>query len=303
MNDYLGLSQLLKNGSMAPNDVVLNGTLRPEYAHGFVDAIKDNSAFLKKITIEKMKKLTKKMDAWDVARGILVRVPSGQAPTEAQRRKLDLLGCELNNKPVQLFARVLQDTLEDNADNPNFENETFNAFSKAFGNDLTLLGFTGIKDDYSGDKFEHLNKGWFTLASESPEVNKVEYTATTKISDRLRAVVDNINDDVFNDSVILINPKDYRAYQNELSEKAAASILIHGDAKEILGVSLEIHPLVKPGTYLATPIKNLVMGIGLNIRRNRWYENEERCLRYVFDLYCDYEIAVKKWTTLSTKKA
>lgn len=298
--NYLDLSQILK-GSISATDTTLSGELHAQVAHAFVDAIKDNSKFLQKITTEKMKKITKELDAWDVARGVLVRVPSGDKPTDEQRKKLDVIGCTLESKPVQLFARVLQDALEENADNPKFEQETFSAFTKAFGNDLALLGFIGEKDDYADKKFENLNKGWFQVIKDSTDAKKITYAANAKQVTRLTALVDNIHDDVFGEAVILINPKDYRAYQKELSENAAASILVKGDAKEILGVPLEVNPLVKEGEYLATPLKNLVLGLGINIRRNRWYDGEERALKYVFDLYCDYEVVIKKWTTLSTK--
>jgi hypothetical protein len=54
---------------------------------------------------------------------------------------------------------------------------------------------------------------------------------------------------------------------------------------------------------MATPLKNLVLGTVIDIRRNRWYDNEERALKYVFEVYCDYEIVVKKWVSLLTPAA
>ena len=107
-----GLSEILK-ASMGATDTVLSGSLTPEQAHNFVQVVKDNSSFLNKINVVKMGRLTKEVDAWDVAKGILVRVPSGEKPTEDQRKKLGLVGCKLDAKSVQLFARILQDALEE----------------------------------------------------------------------------------------------------------------------------------------------------------------------------------------------
>jgi hypothetical protein len=54
---------------------------------------------------------------------------------------------------------------------------------------------------------------------------------------------------------------------------------------------------------MATPLKNLVLGIGLSISRERYYDSEERALKYIFDVHNDYEIVVKKWVTLLTPTA
>ena len=292
------LSEILK-GSINAQSVTLSGSLTPAQAHNFVDAIKNNNGFLSKIHTEKMGRLTKELDAWDVAKGILVRVASGEKPTEAQRAALGKVGAKLDAKGVQLFARILQDALEDNADNPNFETETLNAFTKAFGNDLALLGFIGESDTYDGT-FKKLHKGWIAVAKDASDTTKLTYASSDKVSDRLSALVDSINSDILGESVVLINPADAQAYNKELSALNSPLHLIQGGADKILGVPLEITPLMPKGVYMATPLKNLVLGMGLDVRRNRWYDAEERALKYVFDLYTDYEIVIKRWVSLAT---
>ncbi|MCI6989408.1 MAG: P2 family phage major capsid protein [Campylobacter sp.] len=294
-----GLSEILK-ASMGATDTTLSGTLTPEQAHNFIDVVKDNSSFLQKINLVKMGRLTKEIDAWDVAKGILVRVPSGDKPTEEQRKKLGLVGTKLDAKSVQLFARILQDALEENKHNPKFEEETFNTFSKAFGNDLALLGFVGNSDTYA-NTFETLHKGWLQIAKDSSETTKVTYAESETISDRLKALVKAVPEDAKSDTVILINPADVSDYNEELSKLNAPSYLIEAGANKILGVPLEETSLIPKGSYMATPLKNLLLGVVLDIRRNRWYDAEERALKYVFDVFCDYEIAIKKWVCLMQK--
>ena len=284
-------------GSMTALNSTLSGSLTPEQAHNFINVIKESNGFLQKITTEKMGRLTKELDAWDVARGILVRVPSGEKPSEAQRAQLSLVGCKLDAKPVQLFARILQDALEDNKSNPSFEKDTFESFTKAFGNELAYLGFVGTSDTYN-NTFATLNKGWLQIAKDSSATTKITYAAPDKVSDRLAALVASIPADVFSEAVILISPADLQKYNKELSANAAANILINGDAKKILGVPLEVQPLMPAGTYMATPLKNLVLGTVIDIRMNRWYDAEERALKYVFEVYAGYEIVVKKWVSL-----
>ncbi|HDX6255472.1 TPA: hypothetical protein RPW15_000712, partial [Campylobacter fetus subsp. venerealis] len=37
-----------------------------------------------------------------------------------------------------------------------------------------------------------------------------------------------------------------------------------------------------------------------DIRRQRWYDNEESSLKYKFEVFCDYQIGVPEWVVLST---
>ncbi|WP_141091302.1 P2 family phage major capsid protein [Campylobacter concisus] len=263
-----GLNDILK-GSMNATNVTLSGSLTPEQSHNFIDVIKQNNGFLQKIHTEKMGRLTKELDAWDVAKGILVRVASGEKSNDSQRSALSKVGAKLDAKSVQLFARILQDALEDNKSNPNFEKETFDAFAKAFGNDLALLGFTGESDTYDGT-FKTLHKGWLQVVKDSSDAVKLTYTATEKVSNRLSALNLPLH-------------------------------LVQGGANQILGIPFEITPLMPKGVYLATTLKNLVLGVVLDIRSNHWYDAEERALKYVFDVFTDYEVVVKKWASLMSK--
>ena len=198
------------------------------------------------------------------------------------------------------MASITQDTLEDNADNPKFETETFAEFDKAFSNDLQNLGMIGEKDDYAGDAFKNLNKGWFTLAKENSDVVKLEHKKVSKMIDKLSAVVKASNEDVLTQSVILISQSDYLAYQQEIGGRSGGlSILLNSGANHILGVPLEVASFVPKGKFLMTPLKNLIMSVGLDIRRTRWYDVEESCLKYKFEVYNDYQLAVGKWAVLS----
>lgn len=226
----------------------------------------------------------------------LVLATNPQAPKE----KLSVSSVKLDNKVVQLWAGITQDTLEDNADNPKFEAETFNGFDEAFSNDLQNLGMIGEKDDYAGDAFKNLNKGWFTLAKENSDVVKLEHKKASKMIDKLSAVVKASNEDVLTQSVILISQSDYLAYQQEIGGRSGGlSILLNSGANHILGVPLEVASFVPKGKFLMTPLKNLIMSVGLDIRRTRWYDVEESCLKYKFEVYNDYQLAVGKWAVLS----
>lgn len=296
-----GLLDIAKaTGTISATDMQAGGTLKPEVARKVINTIVEKNEFLQKITIDKTKKLQKDLSVWSLASGILVRVDQGKSPTETQRQKIGVASVKLDNKPVQLFARITQDTLEDNADNPNFEKETFDSFAKAFSNDLQNLGMIGEKDDYSSKSFKNLNKGWFTLAKEKSATVKLQHKAASKISDVLAAMVKAANADVLKESVIVISQADYLTYQQEIGGKnGGLSILLNAGAKHVLGVPLEVASYVPKGNFLLTPLKNLIMSMGLEVRRVRWYDNDESSLKYKFELYNDYEIGVEEWVVLS----
>ena len=99
-----GLNDILK-GSMNATNVTLSGSLTPEQSHNFIDVIKQNNGFLQKIHTEKMGRLTKELDAWDVAKGILVRVASGEKPNDSQRSALSKVGAKLDAKSQILILK------------------------------------------------------------------------------------------------------------------------------------------------------------------------------------------------------
>ena len=298
MLEGLGLKDIAK-GSMNATSATLSGSLTPEQANSLINVIKDNSAFLQKIHVEKMSRLTKEIDGWDTMRGVLVRVASGEKPSDTQRTQLKKAGVKLEAKSVQLFSRILQDALADNQNNPNIESQTINSIGKKFGNDLALLGFSGTSDTYA-NSFETLHKGWIQTAKDSSDVTKVTYVANDSVSKRLTALAQSINPDALADSVILISTADMQEYNKELSALNAPSYLINGNADRVLGVKLEVSPLMPKGVYMATPLENLVLGVCLDINRNRWYDPEERALKYIFDASVDYEIIIKKWVSIAT---
>ncbi|AQW80784.1 P2 family phage major capsid protein [Campylobacter pinnipediorum] len=298
MRDILNV--IKTKGVISPTDMTANNTLSVDKSRKVINTIVDSSDFLKKINVYQTKKLQTSIDTWNLAKGILVRVAPGNSPTDEQRQKLGVGSVTLDNKPVQLFAKITQDTLEDNADNPKFESETFESFARAFATDLQNLGMIGEKDDYSSNEFKNLNKGWFTLAKEVSGVKKIEHKKASKMVDKLAALVKAHNEEVLKDSVILISQADYLAFQTEVGSKnGGLGVLLNANAKSILDVPLEVAAFVPKGKFLMTPLKNLVMSLGLAVRRVRWYDNEESSLKYKFEVYNDYQIAVPEWVTLS----
>ena len=283
-----------------PVDVTLSGMLTAQQARTFIKAIIDRQSILKDVTVDITSKLTKERSTYDIAKGVLNRHVSGTAVPAAAMKKLGKIGCTLDmTKGISLNARILQDTLNDNKDNSDFEKEQFEGFALAFMNDLDYLGISGTADNAAADApFSELAKGWVTIAEASTAATNVE-TDEVSITGRLKVVVQNLHEDVKGGkAVIYLSASDYDEYQLEVAESYPTSgALVNGGINTFMGYKLKPNANMKNAEYMATIPANMVFGISNQIERNRWYDNETSCLRYKFVVYPDYEFDIHKYVT------
>jgi hypothetical protein len=218
-------------------------------------------------------------------------------------KKLGKIGCSLDmTKGVSLNARILDDTLKDNKDNPTFEQEQFDGFAIAFMNDLDFLGIAGTADNAAADaSFVELAKGWIQVAKESTTANKPTSSALS-VSARMAHLVKNLHEDVKGGkAVVYISATDYDSYQLEVAASYPNSgALVNGGIDSFMGYKLRPNVNIQSGEFLATIPQNMVFGISNQIDRNRWYDNETSSLRYKFVVHPDYEFDIHKYVTYMT---
>jgi len=307
-NDYLSLSGILKSTTL-PTDVQLGGVLTPALSSTFIKAIRDNSSFLKKITWDFTNKLTKKRSTPDAIEGVLVRHVAGEAADENQYAKLGVVGAELNMvNTIELNAKIAQETLDDNKDNPMFEKEQSDSFSMTFSNDILYLGMVGIADNTDKTApFNELAKGWLTIASESTATIKATYPLGIvdegeKVATALKVVYDNIDPDVKDNATIILSNQDYYSYVYYIQAlHQNTALLKDGELLMFLGVPLEPLKRMPIGTYLATDLRNIILGAVKKVARRRWYNDEESALKYKFGINLDYEFDIHKYVTIVTE--
>lgn len=300
-DDILTLGTILKSGLKA-TDATLSGSLTPKQGKIFVSTIVSSHALLGKVTTDITGKLTKERTGWDAAKGVLSRHKSGTKTLDANTRKLGKIGCKLDmTRGVELYAKILDEALEDNQDNPNFEQEQFAIFTTVFSNDLQYLGIIGESDnDEHTAEFKDLAKGWFTIASESENTNKPT-SSSSSILYRLKHLVKNAHPDVKSTAAILMSSNDYMDYQFEIAEEYQdVATLLNADKKSFMDMPIETSPDVPDNEYLLTPLKNMVFGISSRVKRNRWYDNDEDALKYKFVVFPDYEFDIHKYVTYMT---
>jgi hypothetical protein len=294
-------SDLVKfaKGAITPTDLAVSGEISATRANKFIDLIQKNNQFLSKITVIPMESLKTTYDVWDMERGILVRVDEGQEPTEAQKKKIQNKGRKLEAKAVQLFTDVLRATILNNLHRPNLTAWLDGKFSIKFGNELVYLGFVGVADDYANEEFKELNKGWIQVAKDEDATNKDTYAADSTMVDRLKALVDNADDELPDNAKILIHRKDFINYCIEVGiETNSSALLIQAAAEGFGGYAFEITNNMPSGTYMLSPLENLVLGVVGKIYRAREFNSRKRAIEYTFDFYPDYDVAVPRFVSL-----
>ena len=290
--------------AISPSDLAVSGTISPTRAIKFIDLITKNSKLMDKVTVIPMSSLKTDYDVWDMEKGVLVRVAEGSEPTAAKKKKIENAGRTLDAKAMQLFADVLRSTILNNQHRPNLTAWLDSKFATKFANELVYLGFVGVKDDYSNSAFENLNKGWIQVAKDESDTKKGTYATDDTMVARLEKLVNNADDDLGDDAKILIHRKDFQKYCIEVGKSTnSAQLLIEAAAQGFAGYGFEVTNNMPSGTYMLTPLKNLVFGMVSEIYRAREFNSRKRAIEYTFDIQADYDIAVPKFVSLLTPES
>ena len=300
--NYQTLHQLVQiaKGYIQPQDLRIGGDLRPEAATRIINMIVADH-FLSQITIERMRKLKKEIFVRDIQPEQLKRIPQGQEPTENEMPSLEEYGWLLDALSVQLFPTIPLDTLRDNADNPNMVTNISSGFNTIFQNDLTNLGINGTAEATTPNPaFKELNKGWLQIATEETHSKKVTLSGSTWIAKL--AAVRKVSDYRYRpNSVFIMNPDDADEYDIEIGKHiTGAAIITNQTGHQFLRQRIESCQFMPAGKLLYTPLKNLIMGISVLMRRDSAWHARKRVLEITYDMAIDYGIAIKHACVIGT---
>lgn len=293
-----------KSGEFSPEVINVGGVLTPEQSNSFIDLAVSGSPILSRVTVDRSRKLTKDVDVYSLLRRVLQRVPQGSGAAEFT--SFQNVGKRLDMKSAQLFARILFDFLRDNQDRPNLEQLVNARLSKGYGDDVALLAFTGIADDYdpadpAKKVFERLNEGWPQLAKAASGSHKVPVAdhqsgtpAVTNWSGLLGAMVAALpNVYKGSDTVFIMSRSDAELYQQQIGGIVGGlSYLLKREDLSFLGYEVVALNEMPSGTVLLTPLANLVWGVNTEVERYREVSGEKRCITYTFDSSFDFQIAL-----------
>lgn len=288
----MGALQEFIKGSITAEALTVGGSLKPQAANKFIDMVIDQSGFLKQVTIERMSKLKKDISVLDIANRILVRVAEGTEPADNQKAGLTQKGKTLSALYCQLFDTVLFSALEDNKDNPGYEDQLAAMFSRKFANEVTDLALNGT--DETGAGFLTLNKGYVQLAKDSATSVKVDVgTMSTNYVNSLKAIISAQQDRFKPGSALVLAPSDYEGLLMELGAKPSGIVyLIQGGVPAFMGYPITTNPYMPANHCLFTPLTNYVYGICTDIQRYREVRGTKRCIDYTFNIAMDYAFGI-----------
>lgn len=299
MDDVVALAKGLIN----PADLAVGGELAPKAATRLIQMV-FGTDFLSKVTTEMMTSLKQEVSALDMARRQMVRVAQGTDPDQGEFASAGNFGCILTALPVQLFPSVTLDTLRNQKDNPEILTMLEAAYTLAISRDLVDLGFNGVADDNTGAnrevKFIRLNTGWLEIARTHAGTKKRNIDpATDGWKAALTELVSAADPRALRDSVLIMNPADADDYFREIAAPVTGAALIADSAiRRFEGRPIEGVEDMPRGKVLFTPLKNLVHGIHVDIKRDKAYHQRKRALEFTFDMAVDYEIAVKSYCVI-----
>ncbi len=293
------MEEFRKAGEFTPEMVNIGGTLRSEETERFIDLVVKGNPILSRVTVDRARKLTKDVNVWELLRGVLQRVPQGEKPDKFTRFKN--VGKKLEMKDAQLFSHIPMDYLRDNQHRPGLESMVGSRLAETYGNDVTLLAFTGTADDFAGKAFEKLNKGWPQLlkdASGSHKVDVSDHTGGTPAAVNweglFSAMVEQLPDVYKGDkTVFLMSRSDAELYQRQIGQMVGGlGHLLSKQNLTYLGYEIVSLNEMPRGHVIFTPLPNLVYGVNTSMERYREYSGEERCIKYTFDSSFDFQVAV-----------
>lgn len=164
----LGEQDELRKSAVTAAGIGIGGALTPAASRQYFTTMVDQSSFLGRVASTQVDALEQDVDLFDVSARSLQRVAEGTEPTTITGATN--LGKRWAMKDVQLFPTINFSTIVQRQKQGNIEAYLAALFTKAFRNDLLLLGLEG-DEALTGDDFKKLNDGWPTLAKVAAGAN------------------------------------------------------------------------------------------------------------------------------------
>jgi len=251
----------------APSAFRVGNTLSAEQYLEFMNRIGDQSNFLKTIKRIDTNRTTIDLNALSIESRKTKRPTAGAAWNTSTNATIDNVGSKLTLLRNQLVYILEYDVLQDNADNPNFENAVNDLVAKQAANDLADLAINGTDDDYTASAFLELNKGFLTLFAADSNVRDVTYASYATKDDLFAAMFDALaeRDKSRTDLKFFVNWTDHEAYRN-LKQSAITTGDANKERTALVYNGIPIVPVdfMPDSKAFLAPDQNLVYAMGKN---------------------------------------
>ncbi len=277
------------------------GQLTPEQAKKFISTVVDQSDMLKRISVQPMTANTFHIDVVEIASRQMRKATEGTDPgftasVTIPRRSLSVVEVIL---PYDVSINFLEENIEREA----AERTLNEKFAIAFGNDLLDLAING--DEASTDAFLQINDGWLKIAAGDAKVNSVTNTGTsdwlgTQFPAMLKALPAKYRRNPA-ELVFLVSPDVEEDYRKQLSNRATGlgdAYVTEARRAQYHGIDVYPAPFMPDNKQLLTSWKNLFVGIGRQMRVDRFLNARKRVIEYTITAKVDFNYAVSDLVVL-----
>jgi hypothetical protein len=292
----------------------VNQTLHPDVALKLIDLVVEQSDFLKKIRLEKCRKLKTPLPIINMSGKSLTRVAEGTEATEdnATFAKSSNEGKTLDLANVDLFYDLLFSVIDNNHDEKTLIPMIEKQIAKVFANDLLDLGTNGVSDTYNRTYNATTNpvpmytlaKGWSKLLKESTRTNKVNSTGDANLLVTMEKTLNaHPNDYKTPQCKYIMSPSNLEKYNVLMgANDSSAGIYLQGNAKTYLGYGIEVNPYMTDDELWFGDPEDLVMAIGTDdTQKSMESKPRKKCIEYTYTLPVDYAIARDRALTIAHK--
>ena len=301
------LIEVIKSGAMSPSDLEISGELTPDQTHFMFEAITGGDGFLSTINSLKMKKLKGGKDLFDLPGDILVRVPEGAEPSDAQKNKIVNLGEYFNLLPTQAFFEITKSTLRNNSDDPNFLQKMEARMITKIAGQIEKLACVGTNDLYSTSGIENLKKGLIQRAKEEVATGNYIKKGTDFTTDNIFTLVEDgltaADSNYLDECVILMSPQMALAHSKKMGyADNTAKLLMDKKNATHLGYQIKIVKHFPDNVIMVTPLNNLLFAMHTEVSWVREFSLTKRVLSYIYDIWVDFGIGIPEATVLLTNE-
>lgn len=299
-DDAKKLIGMVRKAANAAADFTIAGAIVPEQVASMWQGIIDRSQFLSKIATYKARKTSGDLKGLYPEARKLVQV--ADATLLAGNNAFAAKGHKYITLPALLALDLPYNTIDDNADDPNFKNAIDNLINLQFSNDLADLAQVGTHDDFAGSAFVKINKGFPQLFKDSVTAAVANYTAhvhdngadadiletmdylISGMPSRYKAGAEKGKLEFF------LSGGDYEKFEAKIvGSDNTAALLIAGNILKYRGYTVNSTEYLTDGVQYFTDPKNLMFVNCLEGVRYSAEANQRRsCVEITINLNCDF---------------
>lgn len=286
--------ELLAYLAKSATSTSVGGQLNQEQYKKFIDTVKDQSEFLKKIqTITGINASSYQLNSLSFASRIISKATEGAFSGTAVNPTISPR--TLNPVEVILPIDITFQFLEENIEGNNAESVILNAAGKAFVNDTLDLAMNG---DTAGTGFVVILDGILKKAGADAATNKVSLTSGSltdvkaEFKKLLAALPAKYKTNV-SDLVFVVSNELEELYRDQLAERNTAlgdQYISTGRRAQYKGIDVFPLPYMPTGAskkIILTPYQNIAVGYGRDLRIGRQIQERKRLIEYTMTAKLD----------------